>query len=507
MASQDNRDRRSGDPGGEPVIPLPSLLEPQATGGDVAERGFSFQASYVLTCICRWLSQDGFTSMVREAMGDTEANFFVPGHGYEKELVEVKNYPLTPSVFWNELQRFQQLDSGSPGTYRRFTLASPGLSKELQPLTHGLRRIRGSFRFYDEGSALLERSFDDLSARVEKLGGRRQDAIFLFDKVEVVTELAAHQSQGEALFKQAFIEHFPEYQDVSARVLQEMYDNVRNLLQSRKNRTIFRKELEEKLREKIPPTQLPPLRPVQFYTASGSFASGKGADDAEARGLRFDWSEFAGETTPFPPASVWNSRMLQELEQARAWMRAHRIQRRIRLMGMRRLCASLAIGACFSAVRGFSIEIEYRGEIYATDAHPDPGTPEYHWSVKQLSGTGDTLVVSVGVLREISDEVDAFMQGQEAGVLPALHLQGREPLLSPQHANRAVERAKRIIAQARSRAQAKKIAFFLSGPDFFALFLGHRLNAIAPVQCYQYSGPGFYTPACLLFSSQASLLE
>jgi hypothetical protein len=500
MASQDNRVRRGGDPGGEPVIPLPSLLEPQATGGDVAERGFSFQASYILTCICRWLSQDGFTSMVQEAMGDTEANFFVPGRGYEKELVEVKNYPLTPSVFWNELQRFQQLDSASPGTYRMFTLASPGLSKELQPLAHGLRRIRGSSSFYGESSAIFVRSFDDLSTRVEKLGGRRQDAIFLLDKVEVVTELAVHQSQGEALFKQAIIEYFPEYQDVSARVLQEMYDNVRNLMQSRKNRTILRKELEGKLREKIPPTQLPPLRPVQFYTASDSFASGKGTDDAEARGLLFDWSEFAGETTPFPPASVWNGRMLKELEQTRAWMRAHRIQRRIRLVGIRRLCASFAIGACFSAVQGFSIEIEYRGEIYATDAHPGPSTPEYPWSVKHLSGTGDTLVISVGVPREISDEVDAFMRGQEARVLPAAHLHGREPLLSPQHANRAVEGAKRIIAQARSRTQAKKIALFLAGPDYFALFLGHRLNAIAPIQCYQYTGTGFYTPACLLFS-------
>ena len=499
MVSQDNKDHGNGDSGSEAVIPPPSLLEPQSAGGDVAESGFSFQASYVLTCICRWLSQDGFTSMVREAMGDTEANFFVPGRGYEKELVEVKNYPLTPLIFWNELQRFQQLDSGSPGTYRMFTLASPGLSKELQPLTNGLRRIRGPYRFYDESSAIFEHSFEDFSERAEKLGGSRQDAIFIFEKVEVVTELAVHQSQGEALFKQAFIEYFPEYQDVSARVLKEMYDNVRNFIHSRKNRTIFRKELEEKLREKIPPVQLPPLLPVQLYTASSSFATGKGAGDIAAQELFFDWNEFAGETAPFPPASVWNDRMLKELEQTREWMRVYRTQRRMRLTGMRRLCASLAVGACFSAVRGFSIEIEYRSEIYASDAYPDPSTPEYHWSVKHLSGTGDTLVVSIGVLREISDEVDAFMHEQEALIFPAVHLHGREPFLSPRHANRAVEHAKRIIAQARSKTHAKKIALFLSGPDYFALFLGHRLNAIAPIQCYQYTGTGLYTPACLLF--------
>jgi hypothetical protein len=500
MASQDNTVHGNGDSGGDAVIPPPSLLEPQSTGGDVAESGFSFQASYVLSCICRWLSRDGFTSLVREAIGDTEANFFVPGRGFERELVEVKNYPLTPLTFWNELQRFQQLDSGSPGTYRMFTLASPGLSKELQPLTNGLRRIRGPHRFYDEGSAIFKRSFDDFSARVEKLGGKRQDALFLFDKVEMVTELAAHQSQGEALFKQAFIECFPEYQDVSARILQAVYDNVRNLIHGRKNRTIFRRELELKLREKIPPAQLPSFRPVRLYTASGSFASAQGAEDAEAQGLFFDWSEFAGEAAAFPPPWVWNDRMMKTLEQTREWVRTHRVQRRIRLTGMRRLCASLAVGACFSAVRGFSIEIEYRGEIYASDDHPDTSTPEYRWSVKHLSGTGDMLIVSIGVPREISDEVDVFMHEQEARTLPAVHLHGSEPFLSARHANRAVEYAKRIIAEARSKTNAKKIALFLSGPDYFALFLGHRLNAIAPIQCYQYTGTGLYTPACLLFS-------
>ena len=495
-----NQNKKIVDPGGEPVLSPPSLLEAQATGGAIAESGFSFQASYILSCVCRWLSLDGFTSMVREAIGDTEANFFVPGRGYEKELVEVKNHQLTPAIFWSEIQRFQQVDSGSPGTYRAFLLASPGISKELQPLVNGLGRIRGSYRFYEKGTVIFERSFDDFSARVEKLGGSRQDAIFLFEKVEVVTELAAHQSQEEALFKQAFIEYFPEYQDVSARVLQEMYDNVRLLIQSRKNRLIWRKELEEKLREKIPLAQLPSLRPVQFYTASDVALPGKGRDTTMEQGLPFDWGMFTGNTIPYPSASVWNDRMLKELEQTRDWMRAYRSQRRIRLAGMRRLSTSLAIGACFSAVQGFSIEMEYRGEIYATDAYPDQNTPDYHWSVRQVPGSGDSLVVSIGIIREMSDEVDLFIHQREANTLPTIHIHGSEPFLSPRHANRAVELVKRIIAGARSNTNAKKLLLFLSSPDYFALFLGHRFHAIAPIQCYQYTGTGSYTPACLLFS-------
>ena len=59
----------------------------------------------------------------------------------------------------------------------------------------------------------------------------------------------------------------------------------RNFIHSRKNRAIFRKELEEKRRERIPPAQLPPLRPVQLYTASGLLTTGKGAGYAASQGL------------------------------------------------------------------------------------------------------------------------------------------------------------------------------------------------------------------------------
>jgi CBASS immunity sensor of nucleotide second messenger signals len=40
---------------------------------------------------------------------------------------------------------------------------------------------------------------------------------------------------------------------------------------------------------------------------------------------------------------------------------------------------------------------------------------------------------------------------------------------------------------------------FFAGPAFLALFLGHRLNATARVQCYERVESGDYVPACLLF--------
>ena len=57
---------------------ISSLLAPQATGGDIAEGGFQYQANLITARIPNWLAQDGFTEMIRESLGDVEAKFFAP---------------------------------------------------------------------------------------------------------------------------------------------------------------------------------------------------------------------------------------------------------------------------------------------------------------------------------------------------------------------------------------------------------------------------------------------
>ena len=62
----------TGEPG------APSLLEAESRGGDVNERGKMFESAVILSYIPRWMAMEGFTSMLREGMGDVEAKFFVP---------------------------------------------------------------------------------------------------------------------------------------------------------------------------------------------------------------------------------------------------------------------------------------------------------------------------------------------------------------------------------------------------------------------------------------------
>ena len=304
--------------------------------------------------------------MVREAIGDVEAKFYAPGFGFVIDLVEAKNHTLAPAEFWDEIRRFQELDAGSSGTYRRFTIACTGISESLQPLLNALRRIRDSWDFYLPASGVQNNSFKDYLRIITKLRKTEHDARFLFDKVVIQPNFNAAQTPGEALFTKALIDHLSEYQDLPSRIVREIYANLDQLLRSRKNQPITRLELETAVRTKITSAHLhlPPLRPIVLTTLSQE------APCLDAPELQLDWrSFFGGEVRSYPPADVWNSQLVSELYAIRGWILKHRGNRRIRLEGNRRLSAALSLGFVFSAVAGFAIEINYRGKTWATDAY------------------------------------------------------------------------------------------------------------------------------------------
>lgn len=478
---------------------FPSLLEPQARGGDTAQEGFLFQEHVTLSYIPRWLAQDGFTAMTYEAMGDTEAKLFVPGQGFVIELVEAKDHALAPSEFWSEIERFQEINSASPGTYAWFTLVSAGLSGELRPLVNGLRRVRGLYAFYDEGSGIRHASFNDYVRAARKLGRTDQEARFLFEKVSIEADLSTARSHGEALFGQALVQYLPEYRDLSMRAVREIYAGLGTYVRERRNKSISRTDLEARIREKADPKELAPSRPVRMHTA---IEEEEGLDVPD---LRFDWAPFFGaETRSFPPPERWDEKLLSELEETRDWIVRYRSTRRIRLGGNRRLSASLAIGSIFSAVAGFAVEMIYRGKVWATDAHPNVNTPKYAIACEAEEGSGDELVVSVGILRDVASQVESDLKRHGLAGMPRLHIQGEDAIVSPEHANVAAVAIKNAIGEALARTGSKQVHLFFAGPSFLALFLGHRLNATASIQCYEWVSTGNYVPTCRLFGDRCA---
>ena len=470
-----------------------SLLARQASGGDVAGSGFTFQDNAILARIPMWLSRDGFTAMIREALGDTEARFFTPGRGDQIELVESKNHRLVPTEFWAEIDRFQELDFGAPGTYGWFTLVCAGLSEELQPLVNGLRRIRGAYGFYGRDTQVHAESFAGFVEVVRHLGRTEADARFIFERVLLDTQQAEAQDHGEGLFIEAIGRWLPEYQKLPLDVLRRARLALVDLLRSRTCQTITRLEIEGRLHQVLPDGVIPPPRPVSLYTSAVADSAYSGP------ALVFNLAEFfGGSARSYPAPAEWERHVLGPLRATRDWIAANRATRRIHLQGDRRLSTAFCTGAVFSAVAGFTIDMDYRGEIWPTDAYPDGGTPRYHLEQRLTSRDSDCLVVSIGIAKSIAAQVESDLARHDLNYASVLHLHGSGPIVSAAHANAAVQAIKAQITSALLLASGSAIHLFYAGPSHLALFLGHRLNATAHVQCYEWVSSSAYVPTCCI---------
>jgi hypothetical protein len=473
-----------------------SLLERESRGGDIGEGGITFQGAVVLSYVPQWLAREGFTALLREGVTDAEARFFVPGRGYVKEAVEVKDHSLPPTEFWHEIDRFRQMDEESGGEYQWFTLASAGLSRALHPLANGLRRIRGPYDFYEPDYPIANNSYEAYARIVEGFDHSREEADFLYRKVLLDHDLSTNRSHGQAVFKQLLRDHLGAYAEMPDGVLGTIFADLGVLLQCRRATTIARTEIEAVMRRSVPARRRPPAAPVRMLTAMS-------AEEPEADGneLLFDWSEFfGGPGLVYPPPAEWNGRLLGDLRQTKNWILQHRKVKRLRLSGNRRLSASLACGWVFSTVAGFAIDVVQRDAIWSTDMHADAETPAYalRKSEPPTGVTGERLVVSVGILRDIGEEVEADLARTGQQGIPVLHLFGDAPIVSAAQANRIVSETKSAISDALVATGARELALYFAGPAVLAVFLGHRLNATAPIQCHERVAVGKYVSTCRL---------
>lgn len=318
MTDNDQNDSQTNSQANEP-----SLLERQSRGGDIGEGGINFQADVVLSMIPRWLRMEGFTSMVRESMGDAEAKFFAPGHGYKKEFIEVKDHQIKSAEFWQEVERFKQMERAIGGEYQWFTLASSGLHQDLHPLVNSLRRISDPYDFYKDSQIFIN-SYDGYRERVRGLGKTDDEADFLFRKVLILGDLSVARDSGRALFKQSLTENLPYHRDLPDRILEEIYTELSTFVRGRRNQTITRNEIETSLRARIPAQSQPPSLPIHLHTAINEIET-----DADSTALRFEWADFfAGENRNYPPPEVWNERLVGELLETKNWILERRTTRR-----------------------------------------------------------------------------------------------------------------------------------------------------------------------------------
>lgn len=471
-----------------------SLLSGESRGGDINEGGMSFQMAVLLAQLPRWLATEGFTTLIREASGDFEARFYVPGRGYVREFFESKDHPVTPAEFWEEIDRFKKFDYERDREFQWFTLVSAGLSDGVRPVMNGLRRVRDPYGFYDASSPVLRDSYEDFAKQVEKLGRTREDAAFLFTKVRIDPDWASARLRGTGHFKDEVERELPDLAEVPNKTLADIYAALDQLIGASRNAPIERRLLERCLRECLPPCQRI-VGPVRMHTSSSD------EQPSAARELTFGWKKFfGGVERVYPPSAQWDNELVHQLRETRQWMLDQRDTRRIRLSGERRLSASLAFGFVFSAVGGFAVEeVGRNSALWATDDHAQAATPPHALRATETSAGENEpdLVVGLSFVRDIVPEVSSALSALNLTSAPTLFLHVQNPVVSADQANAIVTAVKNRIVQSVQANHARMVHLFFAGPAFVALLLGHRLNAVAPFQCYEWTGYG-YVLSCLL---------
>ena len=189
-----------------------SLLAPQATGGEIAEGGFQYQANLITAQIPSWLAKDGFTEMIRESLGDVEAKFFTPSVGLNREFVEYKNHLLQPKEFWEEIENFWEKNKQALDSYQRFVLACTSVSRELNPIINALDQVRDAYPFYDEAKQIQDTSYNHFVEVVKKRGKSKDMADFLFSKVHFKIDLTDAEDFPRELFRETLLNHFPTFE-------------------------------------------------------------------------------------------------------------------------------------------------------------------------------------------------------------------------------------------------------------------------------------------------------
>ena len=445
-----------------------------------------------------WLSRDGFVDMMREGLGDAEARFFSPLSGIVRELAEYKNHDLGPTEFWAEVDRFRQLNRADQRAFFQFRLVCTGLSSSLEPLANALRRVRDTMPFYDGSAPIQDVTYAAFTEIVVKHDKDAAVANFLFEKVVIDSTPPKTVDQGFERFRGELETYFVEFQDLGSRTARAAYDALVALIANRLARPVTRAELEGAIWGGPPERPGPqPLRVVTQVEPSGLSIWEYPAE------IRFDWSRFSGQNDrSYPPSDEWNDGIVAPLIRTKGWIISSDRHRRVGLRGQRRLSAALALGAVFNAVSGFAIDLHLGGDqIWSTDDHATSDTPELQWRVERYGpATATALAVVVGILRNPLESVRHYLDASR-WQFPILSFHAERPLESAKHINLAVRRAKELITDAVAGAEAKTVHLFLAVPAPFALFLGHRLNTVGRVQCYEWVNGSVYTPTCLLAQS------
>jgi len=467
-------------------------------GGIVAGKGFGFQTRYAVCQLPIWLRDPAFHQLFPEGTGDFDIRFQQGGQS-SRIHIQVKDHDVTPAEFRDVLEHFRKLDSENPQTYKCFKLVCPGLADSLRAIESGLARLRNAKPFYDDVLSALAATKGDLDDRMRNAGLNQEQVEFIHSKVylEIVPVSLHHDDHASSMFVAEILKH-PEYREMIRQAVEPAFAELFRSVDARRGATIDRNEIEQVLRKSIASMAVTDKR-ISLWVQNWT----KETFDIPADYI-VDWSpRFDRTARRVPTEDVWNGELLPELKALKDKIANERREREIRFRGRCALSTSIALGATFPVVGGWSFEVPQppAKDPWRSDAMP--ATP-FEMHVDIVDGGGGTdgdLVLGLNIRGDGREDVRRYIQS--TGALPKLFVfvapaaPGSQSLAGSEEAVAFAKAVRDLLGDLLKKHNIRHTRLFFYGPQALAIFLGQHLTSIGEVQLFEYQDPG-YVPSCTL---------
>lgn len=476
-----------------------SLLGKQGMGGIHGGKGFKAQDAYLCIKLPYWFVDPHLTHVLNEGSGDIDVRYERGGQ-VERHYLQVKDHPVSRSEFKEVVEQFWSKHQADP-ELRRFVLVSGGLHEDVKAFQRALARARGSKAMHS-GSATATATLADVSALLTdlKLPVTAEWALEYLDLED--SEHVRTWPNSAASLLNDFVgqtQSLEGFENALRPALVRAYEALQVFVANNFGTTLSREDVLGVVRRAV----------AEFHTQTqadglGIFLDVWGDPNAQAQLAHdavIDWREhFDRDSRRIPPVKTWTQVLQPELAEIQRRFRESGTNRHVIVKGQAPLSAGLAVGAAFSAVKGYRLTIEQRGEPWASDAAPSAARMVAPAGLELLDEGGQGLCVELSGVRKVRRKVEEYRQASGARFVARLVL---EPEVTPEVWTAAdavgfAESVARHLRDVHDEHGFGEIHLFFALPLGAAVLLGHRLNSVGMVQAYEEQQVDGYSPSCRL---------
>ncbi|GIZ51889.1 hypothetical protein NCCP691_19030 [Noviherbaspirillum aridicola] len=463
------------------------MLGKEATGGETARDGFGYQDFFILVKLPEWLAQDAFSGVVSETVGDIEVCYFTPD-GERRVFFEAKNYVLSPKPFWEEMVRFQKVFNVTGDLYTRFGFVAPEMPSTLSPMFAKLSRIRGvGSSFEEQAKPLIDAKRDFVQWVVDQAGQPADLAEFVLEYVDFIQ---FDDSAADSRFVGELTAHLPCLEELPGTRHKELRSKWKELVQHSGKRKITRRDLEAAVLDVLPAAECASWLEFPSQVRLQKGVAGEARPNPYE--LVLDLRPFLGEDRGMRTKEEWRA-LVSTADAMADFMHTSRVRRRVEIDAELRMSAAVVLGVVFKATKGHLLELTHReAKFHLQSPERDEGA---FFTREIIPGQGSEAVVVIQIGHVARGDMHRAFGDFALEKMPRLYLETSAAIPSISALNGAVHDAKAALVDFRSTYGLTHIHMFLKGPSFFAIAIGHRLNALGEVQLYDWVANSYHPTA------------